>query len=126
MELANRLTVDDGEMPARRQEEREEQEDLEMTEVLDDTAGLLDGAAAELGGQQGGPGVYSPVKTVQRAKRPAGQDKGQVSREDQKCSCVNSSVSVGCQEGQATSCQDRRRGEPWGGEGAQRPYGHPE
>ena len=114
MKLNNRLTVDDDEVPARRQEEQEDQEDLEMTEVLDNTDGLLAGAVAELGGQQGGPGVYSPVKTVQRAKRPAGQDKVQVAGRTRSYSCVNFSVSVKCQEGQA-SCQDGRRGEQWGG-----------
>ena len=46
-----------------------------MTEVLDDTAGLVAGAAEELGGSREPQGPYSPLKTVERAKRPAVQDK---------------------------------------------------
>ena len=42
-----------------------------MTEVLDDTAGLVAGAAEELGGGREAAAPYSPVKTVERAKRPA-------------------------------------------------------
>ena len=57
---------------------QEEQEDSDMTVVLDDTAGLVAGAAAELGGCSVPQGSFSPVKDVQRAKRPAGQSKSQV------------------------------------------------
>ena len=49
-----------------------------MTVVLDDTAGLVAGAAEELGGSREPQGPYSPLKTVERAKRPAVQDKGQL------------------------------------------------
>ena len=49
-----------------------------MTEVLDDTAGLVAGAVEELGGSREPQGPYSPLKTVERAKRPAVQDKGQL------------------------------------------------
>ena len=49
-----------------------------MTEVLDDTAGLVAGAVEELGGSREPLGPYSPLKTVERAKRPAVQDKGQL------------------------------------------------
>ena len=85
MKLTNRLPVDDDEVPARRQEEQEDQEDLEMTEVLDNPDGLLARAVAELGWQQGGPWVYSPVKTDCAECQEAswsGQSSG--SREDQK------------------------------------------
>ena len=73
------LPLDEDEVPARREEE---QEDLEMTEVLDDTVGLVAGAAAELGGVREAQGAFSPVKEVQRAKRPASQGKTKVRRED--------------------------------------------
>ena len=53
-----------------------------MTEVLDDTVGLVAGAAAELGGVREAQGAFSPVKEVQRAKRPASQGKTKVRRGD--------------------------------------------
>ena len=52
-----------------------------MTEVLDDTAGLVARAAEELGGGREAAAPYSPVKTVERAKRPASKEK---SRSDAK------------------------------------------
>ena len=87
------LCLDDDELPARRQEEGE---DLEMTEVLDNTDGLVADAVAELGSGRGAEGPYSPVRKEPRGKRPALQDTNKVTMEDRNGSWVNSCVSAGC------------------------------
>ena len=120
--------LDEDGVPARRQEE---QEDLEMTNVLDDTVSLVAGAAAELGGGREAQGPFSPVKDLQRAKRPAGQGKSQVRREAKKWLLSNSYVSVERQEGQEVpgrrqpgSWQGTEQGRPRGG--AERPNDDPQ
>ena len=65
-----------------------------MTEVLDDTAGLVAGAAEELGGSREPQGAYSPLKTVQRVKRPAVQDRDQLAAKKAKTSADKSAAAA--------------------------------
>ena len=81
MDIVQNLCLDEDELPARRQEEVE---DLEMTEVMDNTAGLVAEAVAELGSGRVAEVPYSPVRKEPRGKRLAAQETSKVTMEDKK------------------------------------------